>query len=237
MNNLEYLKKYVKKEELDNAIKRLDEGEPVQYIIGNVNFYGNPINVNKSVLIPRFETEELVEKTINKIRKKFDKTVHILDLCTGSGCIAITLKKELACTVVASDISKEALEVARGNALQNDVNIQWIHSNLFENINGKFDVLISNPPYISYDEKIDEIVYNNEPHLALFADNEGLFFYEEILKRVNDYLNEKFIIAFEIGCTQGDEIVSLVYQYLKNVRVTVEKDLQGRNRFLFIESK
>lgn len=237
MNNLEYLKKYVKKEELDNAIKRLDEGEPVQYIIGNVNFYGNPINVNKSVLIPRFETEELVEKTINKIRKKFDKTVHILDLCTGSGCIAITLKKELACTVVASDISKEALEVARGNALQNDVNIQWIHSNLFENINGKFDVLISNPPYISYDEKIDEIVYNNEPHLALFADNEGLFFYEEILKNCNNYLNSEFIIAFEIGYTQGDKITSLVHKYLKNVNISIEKDLQGRNRFLFIETK
>ena len=236
MDNIEYLKKYVKND-LDNAIKRLEQGEPIQYIIGNVNFYGNTIDVNNNVLIPRFETEELVEKTILKIKNKFDKKIHILDLCTGSGCIAITLKKELSADVTASDISNKALDLAKNNALKNDVNITFIESDIFENINNKFDVIISNPPYISYDEEIDDLVYNNEPHLALFALNDGLYFYEEILKNATNYLNDNFIIAFEIGYTQGDKITSLVYQYLKNVNVTVEKDLQGRDRFLFIETK
>ena len=236
MDNIEYLKKYVKND-LDNAIKRLEQGEPIQYIIGNVNFYGNTIDVNNNVLIPRFETEELVEKTILKIKNKFDKKIHILDVCTGSGCIAITLKKELSADVTASDISNKALDLAKNNALKNDVNITFIESDIFENINNKFDVIISNPPYISYDEEIDDLVYNNEPHLALFALNDGLYFYEEILKNATNYLNDNFIIAFEIGYTHGDKITSLVYQYLKNVNVTVEKDLQGRDRFLFIETK
>ena len=236
MDNIEYLKKYVKND-LDNAIKRLEQGEPIQYIIGNVNFYGNTIDVNNNVLIPRFETEELVEKTILKIKNKFDKKIHILDLCTGSGCIAITLKKELLCDVTASDISNKALDLAKNNALKNDVNINFIESDIFENIDNKYDVIISNPPYISYDEEIDDLVYNNEPHLALFALNDGLYFYEEIIKNATNYLNDNFIIAFEIGYTQGDKITSLVYQYLKNVNVTVEKDLQGRDRFLFIETK
>ena len=236
MDNIEYLKKYVKND-LDNAIKRLEQGEPIQYIIGNVNFYGNIIDVNKNVLIPRFETEELVEKTILKIKNKFNKKIHILDLCTGSGCIAITLKKELLCDVTASDISNKALDLAKNNALKNDVNINFIESDIFENIDNKYDVIISNPPYISYDEEIDDLVYNNEPHLALFALNDGLYFYEEIIKNATNYLNDNFIIAFEIGYTQGDKITSLAYQYLKNVNVTVEKDLQGRDRFLFIETK
>lgn len=236
MNNIEYLKKYVK-EDLDIAIKRLEQGEPIQYIIGNVNFYGNIIDVNKDVLIPRFETEELVEKTIFKIKNKFNKKINILDLCTGSGCIAITLKKELLCSVTASDISHNALELAKSNALKNQADIDFIESDLFKNINDKFDVIISNPPYISYNEGIDELVYNNEPHLALFALNDGLYFYEEILKNISRYLNEKFIIAFEIGYTQADKITLLVNQYLDNVNVTVEKDLQERDRFLFIENK
>lgn len=236
MDNIEYLKKHVNKD-LDTAIERLNNGEPVQYIIGNVNFYGNIIEVNKNVLIPRFETEELVEKTIAKIKNKFNKKVNILDLCTGSGCIAITLKKELLSDVTASDISHDALDLAKSNALKNNVNINFIESNLFLNINDKFDVIISNPPYIAHNEEIDEIVYNNEPHLALFALNDGLYFYEEILKNSRNYLNDNFIIAFEIGYTQGDKIISLVNKYLKNVNVSVEKDLQGRDRFLFVENK
>lgn len=236
MDNIEYLKKYVDKN-LDAAIERLKQGEPVQYIVGNVNFYGNTIEVNKNVLIPRFETEELVEKTIFKIKNKFNKKINILDLCTGSGCIAITLKKELVSDVTASDISHDALDLAKSNALKNNVNINFIESDLFFNINDKFDVIISNPPYIAHDEVIDEIVYNNEPHLALFALNDGLYFYEEILKNITNYLNDNFIIAFEIGYTQGDKITSLANKYLKNVNISVEKDLQGRDRFLFIETK
>lgn len=232
----EYLKKYVK-ENIDDAIKRYKNGEPVQYIIGDVNFYGNTIKVNKNVLIPRFETEELVEKTIKRIKNKFDKKINILDLCTGSGCIAITLKKEVNSNVIASDISTSALEVAKENIKLNNVDIKLIESNLFSNINDKFDCIISNPPYISYDEEIDDIVKNNEPNLALYAPNNGLYFYEEILKNIKNYLNDKFIIAFEIGYKQGNDLIKIADKYLNNVNILVEKDLQGRDRFLFIESK
>lgn len=231
----EYLKKYVK-ENLDEAIERYKNGEPVQYIIGNVNFYGNTIKVNKNVLIPRFETEELVEKTIKRIKNKFDQQINILDLCTGSGCIAITLKKELNSNITATDISIDALEVAKENIKLNNVDIKLIESNLFSNINDKFDCIISNPPYISYDEEIDDIVKNNEPNIALYAPNNGLYFYEEILKNIQNYLNDKFIVAFEIGYKQGNDLIKIADKYLDNVNILVEKDLQGRDRFLFIEN-
>lgn len=232
----EYLKKYVK-ENLDEAIERYKNGEPVQYIIGNVNFYGNTIKVNKNVLIPRFETEELVEKTIKRIKNKFDQQINILDLCTGSGCIAITLKKELNSNITATDISIDALEVAKENIKLNNVDITLINSDLFNNINDKFDCVISNPPYISYDEEIDELVKNNEPDIALYAPNKGLYFYEEILKNIKKHLNDRFIIAFEIGYKQGNDLVEITNKYLDNVNISVEKDLQGRDRFLFIETK
>lgn len=234
MKELDYLKKYLK-DDLTKAKERLKNGEPVQYIVGNVDFYGNIIDVNKNVLIPRFETEELVEKTIDRIKNKFNKKINILDLCTGSGCIAITLKKEVISDVTASDISKEALNVASSNALKNNVFINFIESDLFQKINNKFDVVISNPPYISYGEIIDEKVKNNEPHLALYAENDGLYFYEEILKNISNYLNDKFIIAFEIGYLQGNKVKELANKYLENVIISVEKDLQGNDRFVFIE--
>lgn len=234
MTELDYLKKYLK-DDLIKAKERLKNGEPVQYIVGNVDFYGNIIDVNKNVLIPRFETEELVEKTIDRIKNKFNKKINILDLCTGSGCIAITLKKEVISDVTASDISKEALNVASSNALKNNVFINFIESDLFQKIDNKFDVIISNPPYISYDEIIDEKVKNNEPHLALYAENDGLYFYEEILKNISNYLNDKFIIAFEIGYLQGNKVKELANKYLENVIISVEKDLQGNDRFVFVE--
>lgn len=231
----EYLKKYVT-ENIEEAIERYKNGEPVQYIIGDVNFYGNTIKVNKNVLIPRYETEELVEKTIKKIKNKFNKKIDVLDLCTGSGCIAITIKKEINSNVIATDISSDALEVAKENINLNNVDVKLINSDLFNNIDGKFDCIISNPPYISYDEEIDEIVKNNEPNIALYAPNNGLYFYEEILKNIKKYLNDEFIIAFEIGYKQGESLVELANKYLNNVTISVEKDLQGRDRFLFIEN-
>lgn len=230
----DYLIKYLDKDKLEDGLQLLKQGVPVQYIVGNVNFYGNIIDVNNHVLIPRFETEELVEKSINKIKNKFNKNISILDLCTGSGCIAITLKKELNSKITASDISIAALEVAKNNALKNNTEIDFIESDIFSNINDKFDVIISNPPYISYEEEIDELVKNNEPSLALYATNDGLFFYEEILKNCLNYLNENFIICFEIGYKQGLKIKELANKYLSNVKIEIEKDLQGRDRFVFI---
>ena len=182
--NLEYIKKYLPENKLKEGIKQLERGIPPQYIVGNVNFYGNIINVDKRVLIPRFETELLVEKAIKYINKKYNNPtkINILDIGTGSGCIAITLKKELNSNVSGIDISPDALEVAKKNANQNNVQINFYQSDIFSNVKDTFDVIISNPPYIKETEEIMDIVKNNEPHLALYAKNNGLYFYEEILK-------------------------------------------------------
>ena len=181
---------------------------PVQYIVGNVDFYGYTYKVNKNTLIPRFETEELVENTIKLIKERFNTPVDILDIGTGTGCIGITLKQELNdVNVTISDISKKALRVAKENKKDLDINI--IHSDLLNNIHDKYDVIISNPPYISHEENIMDLVKNNEPHLALYADDNGLYCYEEILKTCKKNLKDNFLIAFEIGETQKDEITHL----------------------------
>lgn len=237
MTDIEYLRKYLDSNKLEEGIKRLEMGEPVQYIVGNVDFYGINLDINKNVLIPRFETEELVEKTIKKIKKKFKNKIDIVDLGTGSGCIAITFKKKLDCNMDAIDISKDALDVALKNAIKNSVDINFIRNDFLENIDKKYDVIISNPPYISYDEEIMDIVKNNEPKLALYADNNGLECYEKILKNIKNNLKKDFIIAFEIGYLQGNSIKDIANKYLDNVSISIEKDMQGKDRFIFIETK
>ena len=232
--DVEYLKKYLSSDKYEEGIKLLEKGIPVQYIVGNVNFYGNTINVNENVLIPRFETELLVEKTIKLINKYFDKKIDILDIGTGSGCIAITLNKEISSNVDAVDISEAALKVARENNKINNTNVNFYHSDVFSNVNNKYDVIISNPPYIAYEEEIMDIVYNNEPHIALFADNNGFYFYDKILKECKKNLNDKFIIAFEIGDKQGLLIEKIANEYLTDVVVVIEKDYSDRDRFVFI---
>lgn len=235
MKTREYLEKYLEPSKLEVGLERLKNGEPVQYIIGNVDFFDLNLNVNKNVLIPRFETEELVEKTLEYINKYFSSSIKILDMGTGSGCIALTLKKKLKnCIVDASDISIKALEVAKENAQKNNLEVNFIQSDIFDNINDKYDCLISNPPYIAYDEEIMDIVKNNEPNNALYAKKNGLYFYEEILKKAINYLNEKNLIAFEIGESQGEQIKNIALKYFPNGKVTIEKDLQLRDRFVFI---
>jgi release factor glutamine methyltransferase len=232
MTDIEYLKKYYKGN-IEDAIKRLNNGEPVQYIVGNVDFYNSNFIVNKNVLIPRFETEELVLNTVNFIKEYFNKP-KVLDIGTGSGAIAVSIKKEINSIVYATDISKEALEVAKENAKRNNVDINFINTNIYDGIKEKFDVVISNPPYIRYDEEIDEIVKNNEPHIALYADNNGLYFYEEILKNIKNILNDKYLIAFEIGKDQGEAINELKDKYLPDSSILLKKDLEGRDRMIFI---
>lgn len=230
-----YLYKYLDNlDEYENAIDKLIEGKPVQYIVGNVDFYGLNIKVNENVLIPRFETEELVDKTIKYINNYFDNKLDIVDIGTGSGAIAIALKSNLDCNMDAVDISKEALGVAKENARRLNTEINFYLGNLLEPLNKKYDVIISNPPYIAYDEEIEEIVKNNEPHLALYAENDGLKCYENILSNAFNYLKEKNIIAFEIGYMQGDKIKEIALKYFPNSKVKVEKDMQGKDRFIFI---
>lgn len=232
---IEYLKKYLKDKDMNIAIKELESGIPVQYIVGNVDFYGYTFKVNKNTLIPRFETELLVEKTIKYINKYFNNEIKILDIGTGSGCIAITLNKLLDNSrVTAVDISKNALDVARENNKINNTDVNFIESDVFSNINDKYDVIISNPPYISYDEDIMDVVYNNEPHMALYADDNGLYFYGKILMECRKYLNDRFFIAFEIGYKQGNDILNIINKYFDNVNISLEKDYSGRDRFIFI---
>ena len=240
MNSLEllnYLDKEVDSDIINIYKKQVDaikNDEPIQYVIGNVDFYGNIIDINKDVLIPRFETEELIEKTINYVKKYFDKKIDIVDIGTGSGCIAITLKKELECNIDAVDISEKAFQVAKHNIDKYKLDVNLHLGNMLEPLNKKFDLIISNPPYIAYDEKIMDIVKNNEPETALYAEDNGLYFYKEIIKNSKNYLKDKSMLAFEIGQTQGEELKKYSLNFFPNAIITIEKDLQGLDRFLFI---
>ena len=233
MKDQEYLKKYYKGN-LSDAIKRLDNGEAVQYIVGNVEFYNSIINVNKNVLIPRFETEELVEKTINYIKKYFKDKIDILDLGTGSGCIAISLAKNTNSSIDAIDISDSALEVAKYNAKANNVDINFIKRDMTIPDDKLYDVIISNPPYLRDESEVDEIVKNNEPPLALYASDDGMYFYKKILKNYKNNLKEKFIIAFELGYNQADYLYDFAKKIYPNSEVIIDYDLTGYKRFLFI---
>lgn len=242
-DEIKYLEKYIKeqnlpKDELDKYIKELEKGKPIQYIIGNVNFYGNIIKVNDSVLIPRFETELLCEKTINLVKKIYpNKKIDILDLGTGSGCIAITLKKELESNVTALDISEKTIKVAKENAKLNNVEINFINEDMVKYKEKKYDVIISNPPYIDKNESIMDIVKNNEPHLALYAEEKGIYFYRKIIENIKYLCKEKYIIAFEIGQSQSTRIVDIAKKELTDINISVEKDYQGLDRFIFIIKK
>ncbi len=241
--DIEYLEKYLKENNLDKETKKkyieeLKKGKPIQYIIGNVNFYGNIINVNKHVLIPRFETELLCEKTIKRINQKFpSKNIDILDMGTGSGCIAITLKKEIPSNVDALDISIEALNVAKKNAQNNKAEINFIHSDMSTYQNKRYDVIISNPPYIKYDEPIMDIVKEYEPHLALYAEDNGLYFYKKIIDNISLITKNNFLVAFEIGYTQAQDIKEYALKKIPSIKVTIEKDYSNKDRFIFIENE
>ncbi len=222
---------------IERDYKKLLNKYPIQYLIGYVNFYGYKINVNEDVLIPRYETEYLIEKTINYYKKYFDKKVDILDIGTGSGAISIVLKKKIDSNITACDISKKALEVANNNAKENNVDINFIESDIFNNIEGKFDIIISNPPYISKDEIIMDSVDKYEPHLALYAEESGLYFYRRIIEESSKYLKDKYIIAFEIGYWEAPYILDIINKNLKEVSISVEKDLSGKDRYIFIIKK
>lgn len=208
---------------------------PIQYVIGNVDFYGNNFIVNKNVLIPRFETEELVENTIKLIKEYFDYPVNIIDLGCGTGCIGLSLKKKISnSNVTLLDISKEALEVAKANAINLHCEVNFIESDMWDKVTEKYDVIISNPPYIRNDEEIEKLVYDNEPHLALFGGVDGLDLYRKIRKDLLNHVNNRFLIAFEIGDLQKDSVVKL-FSDIPNVQIMTKKDLSNRDRMVFIK--
>lgn len=232
--SLEIQEKYFEK------LSLLKQEKPIQYVLGNVNFCGLTFEINENVLIPRFETEELVVETTRFIKEKFSdkESLKILDLGCGSGVIGLTLKHHFPKSdVTLIDISSGAIEVAKKNAENLNLSVSFLESDMFENITDSFDIIISNPPYIKTKEEIEDIVRNNEPHLALYAGDDGLDCYKKILSKCKNYLNESFLIAFEIGHTQKEDITNLAYQYLENVEVLCLKDMSKRDRMLFIFSK
>lgn len=223
------------KQELESIVNN----KPIQYIIGKTNFYGNDFIVNKNTLIPRFETEELVEKTLKYINNIFpNKNIDIVDLGTGTGCIGLTLKYKIPeSNVTLIDISKEALEVANQNKINLKLDATLLQNDFLNNIETKYDVIISNPPYIKTNEEIEDIVKNNEPHLALYAGIDGLDCYKKILSNIQKNLKDKYLIAFEIGYTQKEEIIKLVQEILTDANIDTYKDLQDRDRMIFIYKK
>ena len=228
------------KEELYFSLidKHIEENMPLSHLAGFEYFYDRKFKVTKDVLSPRMETEELIYKVIEYIKSINKNNIKILDLCTGSGIIGITLRKELeskSLKVVASDISEEALKVAKENAIMNEAEVKFIQSDIFENINEKFDIIVSNPPYIAYSDKItmEDNVLNYDPHLALFAEEDGMYFYREIVENAKEYLEEDGLVFFEIGYDQREKILKLANE--NGFKAEVYKDINGRDRMAILE--
>lgn len=221
----------------EKVLERIRTGNPVQYIIGFADFMGEKFIVNKNVLIPRDETEILVTKAIEIALRTNSK--KILDIGTGSGCIACSIAKAINGNILGVDISKEALEVANQNAkkLILDKRVSFKESDLFSNLNGeKFDIIVSNPPYIPPQEKahIQKEVLK-EPDLALYTkDDKGLEFYEKIIQNAPKHLNPKGYILFELGIGQSEYVKNLLLQNgFKNIQI--EKDLANIDRVIFAQ--
>lgn len=221
-------------EEIYNKIKKLEEHIPIQYITNKQEFMKLKFFVNENVLIPRSDTEILVEEIIENYK---NKEVKILDLCTGSGCIAISLKKYIENSkIYAVDISKDALKVAKQNAIKNGVDIKFIESDIFKNINEeKFDIIVSNPPYIKTEviNKLDKEV-KKEPFIALDGGKDGLYFYKKIIEEGYKFLNENGKIFFEIGYDQKDEIINIIKNDTRYEVVKTKKDLGNNDRVIVI---
>ena len=217
-------------------VQLLSMGKPIQYVLGKINFYGFNFQINENVLIPRFETEGLVEETNKLIKKYFKKdNLKLADLGTGSGVIGITLKKlHPNFEVDLIDISKDALNVATKNAKSLNVDVNILKNDFLTSIDKTYDVIISNPPYIKENEQIEDIVKNNEPHLALYAGVDGLDCYIKILKDIKKNLNKKYLIALEIGMTQKEQIIKLINKYLDSCQIITKKDLSLKDRYIFI---
>ena len=229
----------------EEVIDKFNEGfnrylyhnEPIQYLTNYQTFFGYDFYVDNRVLIPRFETEELVENVLMYYDEFFyGKEVDLCDIGTGSGAIAISLaKEEPLMKVVASDISKEALEVAEINNQKFDANVTFLLGSMIEPLVGKkFDIIVSNPPYIPNNEEVQSLVKDNEPNVALFGGEDGLDFYRIILRDAKLIMKEKVLIAFEHGYNKNQEIEDLAHLYFPTAKVVHKKDMQGRDRMSFI---
>jgi len=220
------------------SIKKLKKQQPIQYILGKTNFFGLTFKVNHHVLIPRPETEELVQLIINDVQlKKSNKKITILDIGTGSGCIAVTLAKKLKnASVWAIDISEKALQIAKENAIINNVSVTYLHKDILENTNflTYFDIIVSNPPYVREKEKtnIKPNVIENEPHIALFVDDDNpLLFYDKIADFAKSHLKTDGILYFEINQYLGDATKKLLKRKDFST-VELHKDIFDNDRMI-----
>ena len=212
-----------------SIIKRRITGEPLAYILKERWFMGLPFHVTPAVLIPRQETEMLAEIAVQFVRQ--EAYARVLDLCTGSGCIAVSLARYTRARICGSDISGEALRIARINAEKNLVKVDFFQSDLFDAVLGKYDVIVSNPPYISKEEieTLQTEVKDHEPRLALVAEDNGLAFYRRIAAEAHEYLTDRGMLILEIGNEQGPAVKEMMLQAgYKNVQV--RKDYSGFDR-------
>lgn len=218
------------------GLNRLIKDEPIDHVLGYSCFYGCKILVDKNVLIPRSETEELVGHVLKDVSKYFIDP-KIVDVATGSGAIAIALANELSLEVDASDLSDDALGVAKKNALLNDVKVNFYKGDMLEPIivlNNRYDVLVCNPPYIKKISDVDKSVLDYEPHMALFGGEEGLEFYRKVFEKSHRVLNESSLMAFEIGFDIGEALVSMAFKYFPEANIELKQDIHGLDRMLFI---
>lgn len=222
------------------GMKRYMDGEPIQYIKGVETFFSRDFIVNEKVLIPRYETEELVENILYRIDDYFAdyQTISLCDVGTGSGAIAISLAlEEPKLKVVATDISQDALDVAKENAQRLGANVEFYQGDMIAPLIEKgqrVDIFVSNPPYIPQEQEIESVVKDNEPHVALFGGQDGLYFYRKIFENVKAVINDRALLAFEIGFDQRELMEQALEQYFPQVPYEIIKDMNGKDRMLFI---
>ena len=222
---------------LEEVYTKLANHIPAQYIIGHAKFFGMQLKVDERVLIPRPETEELVELILSENLKK---NLKVLDIGTGSGAIALALAKNRPdWSVTATDISHDALDIAEENAKENSADLIFIKSDCFSEISSKYDIIVSNPPYISRSDEseVGLNVLHSEPHLALFADEDGLAIYRKIAEEAKDYLTDGGKIYLEIGYKQGQSVPALFRKYFPDKRVRTLQDQFGQDRMVIIDDR
>ncbi len=222
------------------GMKRYMAGEPIQYIKGKETFFSRDFTVNENVLIPRYETEELVENILYKIDDYFEdyESINLCDVGTGSGAIAISLAlEEPKLNVTATDISKEALVVAKQNASDLNANVTFYQGDMLQPLidhDIHVDIFVSNPPYIPSGQEIESVVKDNEPHVALFGGNDGLYFYRKIFADVKKVIKERALLAFEMGFDQRELMEEAIRHYFPDTPFEIIKDINGKDRMLFI---
>ncbi|MGW9908647.1 peptide chain release factor N(5)-glutamine methyltransferase [Streptococcus sp. 151470009-6] len=223
------------KQFVEEVYQQLASHKPAQYIIGQADFFGMQLKVDERVLIPRPETEELVELILTE---NPEENLNVLDIGTGSGAIALALVKNRPdWSVTAADISQDALELAMDNAKNQNLNIFFKKSDCFAEISEKYDIIVSNPPYISREDEseVGLNVLHSEPHLALFADEDGLAIYRRIAEDAKDYLTDGGKIYLEIGYKQGQGVPALFRKHLPKKRVRTLKDQFGQDRMVVVD--